>query len=151
MSETGGTLKIWRNFGNFGNSRKILAGGLWILGIVFATPKNRDYQAVRSRNRARRRADRDVPNLTPPKPGTPILATRFGPHVPKSQKFRKSGEISEISKIPEKSWRGAYGSWACYSRPRKIETLKLLAPEIGPSDVLIATPRIRSPSPEPPF
>ena len=89
-SEIAEILKIWRNFGifeNSGNSRKILVGGLWILGILLATPKNRDSQAVSSRNRARRRADSDPPNPTPPGPGTLILATRFGARVPKSRKF----------------------------------------------------------------
>ena len=35
---------------------------------------------------------------------------------------------------------GATESWESCSRPRKIETIKLLAPEIGPGGALIATP-----------
>ena len=69
-SEIAEILKIWRNFESSGNFRKILVGGLWILGSLFATPKNRDSQAVSSGNRARRSADRDSPKSDPPEPGT---------------------------------------------------------------------------------
>ena len=52
-----------------------------------------------------------------------------------------------MPEIPEKSWGWAHGSSESCARPRKPETLELLAPEIGPGGVLIATPESDPPGP----
>ena len=85
-----------------------------------------------------------TPRIRPPGARNPYTSDPFRGHVPKSRKFRDSDGISEIPRTSEKSW-GANGSWATSSQNREIDILKLLAPEIGPGNVQIATPRNRPP------
>ena len=68
-------------------------------------------------------------------PGTRILPTRFGTRV---------SEIRESRGFPRNPRRGLRILDNQFPSP-KIDTLDLLAPEIGPGDVLIATARIRRP------
>ena len=87
-------------------------------------------------------------------PGDAQIATpRIRPHGARndhtSHPFRGAcSEIAEVLKIWRNSGKileGGLWNLGMLFVTREIETLKLFAPEIGPGDVPIATPRIRQP------